>query len=488
VEVASSKRLAVPALSTRLVARLSLAGLGFALGTVPSSAFAAEPDPITFQRDVLPVLQRTCQGCHRPGDIGPMPLLTYEQTRPWAKAIRAAVAQGEMPPWHADPRYGVFANDRSLSESEVRTLVRWVDAGAPEGSATDAPPPKRFAEGWRIGEPDVVYEMPKAFDVPASGTVPYQWIMIPSGFAEDTWVEAVEVRPGNRSVVHHGVVYAREEGAEWAHGAPVGEFFDLFALTPPRRVEGNTMFSQEREPEHLEVFAPGADPIVLRPGQARLIKAGSYIVFEMHYTPNGEATTDRSSVGLVFAKQPPAERVRTIRIQNGVRISIPPGADDYRIESRVRLLRDVKVVSFMPHMHLRGKSMEFRATYPGGESEVLLSVPRFDFHWQMSYYLETPKTLPKGTLLTCSAAWDNSAGNPNNPDPGATVVGGLQSEEEMMAGFVELGIDPASTHVSFFADAPLEEPDAAGPTPRTATARAAHRRRLQGSRLLGGTP
>jgi hypothetical protein len=406
------------------------------------------------------VLQKNCQSCHRPGDIGPMPLLTYEQTRPWAKAIRAAVTAGTMPPWHADRRYGEFSNDRSLDRSEIETLVRWVETGGAEGSPSDAPAPRAFVDGWRIGTPDVVFEMPKAFEVPATGTVHYQWIQVPSGFTEDKWIEAVEVRPGNRAVVHHGVVYAREEGAEWASGAPVGEFFDLFATTKFPRAEGNTMFSRRIEPEHLEVFAPGADPIVLAPGQARLIKAGSYIVFEMHYTPKGEAATDRSSVGLIFAKEPPRERVRTVRIQNGKRLSIPPGDDDYRVESRVRVLRDVGVVSFMPHMHLRGRSMEFRATYPDGETEVLLSVPRYDFHWQMSYSLAAPKTLPKDTLLTCIAVWDNSAKNPNNPNPAATVVDGLQSEEEMMAGFVEVGLDPTSEveYADLFVDAPLEAP------------------------------
>jgi hypothetical protein len=284
--------------------------------------------------------------------------------------------------------------------------------------------------------------------------------MVPTGFTEDKWVQAVEVHPGNRAVVHHAVVYAREEGAEWAKNAPVGEFFNLFKLWLPKPVEGHRMFSHENEPEHLEVFAPGADPIVLRPGQARLIKAGSYIVFEMHYTPTGEETTDRSSVGLIFARSPPTERVRTVRINNGERLSIPPGEDSYRVESRVRLLRDLDIVSFMPHMHLRGKSMEFRATYPDGATEVLLSVPRYDFHWQMSYYLETPRHLPKGTLLTCVATWDNSAANRDNPDPGATVVDGLQSFEEMMAGFVELGIEASTDYDvrDFFVDAPIDAP------------------------------
>jgi hypothetical protein len=205
---------------------------------------------------------------------------------------------------------------------------------------------------------------------------------------------------------------------------------------------------------------PGGNAPELEPGQARLIKAGSYIVFEMHYTPNGAETTDRSSVGVVFAKTPPTQRVRTIRIQDGNGIRIPPGESNYRIESRVRLLRDLEIVSFMPHMHLRGKSMEFAALYPDGRSEVLLSVPRYDFHWQMSYYLETPKKLPKDTLLTCVAVWDNSADNPDNPHPEATVIAGLQSEEEMMAGFVELGIEPSpnSDVWDFFVDAPLDVP------------------------------
>ena len=436
---------------------LARALVALALATRLAIAWAAPPADVTFHRDVAPLLQKRCQTCHRPGDIGTMSLITYEQTRPWAKAIRAAVLQREMPPWHADPRYGSFSNDRSLTDAEIQTLVRWVDIGAPEGSPADAPPPLTFDEHWRIGTPDVVFEMPLEFEVPATGTVPYQWIMVPSGFVEDRWVEAVEVRPGNRAVVHHAVVYAREHDGEWARGAPVGEFFNLFALTPPRLVDGNTMFSHKREPEHLQVFAPGADPIVLGPGQARLIKAGSYIVFEMHYTPSGEATSDRTRVALRFARNRPRERVRTVRIQNGVRISIPPGEGDYRIESRVRLLRDLRVVSFMPHMHLRGSSMAFRVIYPDGESEVLLSVPRYDFHWQMSYYLESPRLLPTGSVLTCTASWDNSAGNADNPDPSATVVGGLQSEEEMMAGFVEIGFDPGLESLDFFTDAPGRE-------------------------------
>lgn len=411
---------------------------------------------VTFTRDVAPILQKRCQGCHRPGEIGPMPLLTYEQVRPWAKAIKSAVASRTMPPWHADPRYGSFENNRSLSAGELQTISAWVDGGAPPGDPTIAPAPAVFAEGWRMGTPDVVFEMPKEFHVPASGVVEYQWIKMPTGFTEDKWVEAVEVRPGDRSVVHHAVVYAREPGLRYAKDAAYGEFFqlsleDLGDALKERKSAGRTMFSSMFEPEHLQVFAPGADPIMLAPGQARLIRAGSDIIFEMHYTPNGRAATDRSRVGLRFAKSPPIERIRTVRINNGDALAIPPGEPNYVKESRVELLEPMKIVSFMPHMHLRGKAMEFRATYPTGESEVLLSVPRYDFHWQMTYYLKEPRLLPKGTVITCVAVFDNSVNNKYNPDPTAVVKAGRQSFEEMMAGFVDFAFG-ATQQLDVFRD------------------------------------
>jgi hypothetical protein len=415
-----------------------------------SLAFAGTTTPVTYYHDVVPILQKRCQNCHRPGEIGPMALLTYQQVRPWAKAIKSAVVSHVMPPWDADPRYGSFANDRSLPANEVDTLSKWVDAGAPEGKAADAPPPVEFADGWRIGKPDVVFEMPKEFHVPATGTVEYQWIKMPSGFTEDKWVEAVEVRPGNRAVVHHSVVYARDQDLQYGKKAPYGEFFqiageDVRGILKDRIAARRTMFSNSMEPEHLQVFAPGADPILLKPGQARLIRAGSDIIFEMHYTTNGKEATDRSKVGLVFAKQPPTERVRTIRLNNGTPLAIPPGEGNYQKESHVELLQPMKIVSFMPHMHLRGKSMEFRVTYPSGESEVLLSVPKYDFRWQMTYYLKEPKILPKGTVITCVAAFDNSVNNVSNPDPAKTVRDGRQSWDEMMAGFVDFSLSPTQS-------------------------------------------
>ncbi|MBZ5609946.1 MAG: thiol-disulfide isomerase [Acidobacteriia bacterium] len=388
-----------------------------------------------------------------------MSLLTYEQVRPWAKAIKSAVLTRTMPPWHADPHYGSFANDRSLSEPEIQTIAAWADSGALPGDLATAPGPVQFAEGWRIGTPDVIFEMPKEFQVPATGVVDYQWIKIPTGFTKDIWVEAVEVRPGNRQVVHHSVVYTREPGLLYGKKEPYNEFFQLSAddvIDVAKERKANTMFAATTEPEHLQVYAPGADPIVFGPGAARLVKAGSDLIFEMHYTPNGTATTDRTRVGLRLAKAPPQERVRTVRINNGPPLAIPAGDANYRMESRVETVAPVTIVSFMPHMHLRGKSMEFRVTYPTGETEVLLSVPRYDFHWQMTYYLKNPKVLPTGSVITCVAVYDNSPNNKYNPDPTVVVKGGRQSFEEMMAGFVDFAIGPTQS-LELFRDAPMPQ-------------------------------
>jgi hypothetical protein len=429
-----------------------LAGAGYAFSATESGA------PPTFAHDVAPILQKNCQVCHRPGEIGPMTLLTYEQVRPWAKAIKSAVATRTMPPWHADPQHGNFANNRSLSEIDIRTITAWADAGAPSGDLAAAPAPVHFSDGWQIGTPDVIFEMPKEFHVPATDVIDYQWIKIPTGFTKDTWVEAVEVRPGNRAVVHHAVVYTREPDLTYGKNEPYNEFFqisgpDLADVVKEHKNRTNLNFAATTEPEHLQVYAPGADPIILKPGQARLVKAGSDLIFEMHYTPNGKAATDRTQVGLRLAKNSPAERVRTVRINNGVPLEIPPGESNYRLVSRVETIAPVKIVSFMPHMHLRGKAMEFRVTYPAGETEVLLSVPRYDFHWQMTYYLKNPKILPVGSVITCVAVYDNSPNNKYNPDPSVVVKGGRQSFEEMMAGFVDFAIGPAQS-LEMFKDAP----------------------------------
>lgn len=383
--------------------------------------------PVTFNKDVLPILQRNCQGCHRPGEAAPMSLLTYQDARRWTKAIRDAVLQQRMPPWFADSQHGTFANDRSLSQAEIDTVVSWVDGGAREGDAADLPLPRKFVEGWNIGQPDLVFEMPKEFHVPDSGTIQYQYVVIPTGFTGDRWVQMAEVRPGNRALVHHAMVYVREPGSKWLHGAKPGELFE----------KSRRQRRWSRGVELLLGFVPGGVPQMLTPGQAKLIKAGSDLVFELHYTANGKAGTDRTRVGLVFAKEPPAEQVRTVWIKNRAFV-IPAGAPNHRVNAGLTLDHDVILLAMLPHMHLRGKSVQYRAVYPTGESQILLDVPRYSFNWQLSYYLKEPLLLPKGTRIECMGYFDNSPNNPNNPDPTVEVRFGSQSQDEMLTCFMDV--------------------------------------------------
>lgn len=406
------------------------------------SGAVCEPRKVTFYKDVLPIFQNRCQACHRPGEGAPMALLTYHQTRPWAKAIREAVAARTMPPWFADPAYGKYANDRRLTPSEIETVIGWVDAGAPEGNPAEAPRPLKFPEGWTIGTPDAVVEMPQEFKVPAAGTIEYQFIRIPTMFTEDKWIEKVEVRPGNRSVVHHLVVFTREPDAPFLENLKPGVARGLPApKTRPLANNQAGVFLDTPGAEVLGVYVPGGMVWQLKAGQARLVKAGSDLVFQVHYTTNGTPGVDRTSVGLVFARTPPRERVRSLVVANPY-LRIPPGAADFPVQASVALQADARLVSLFPHMHVRGKAFEYRAIYPDGESEVLLRVPRYDFNWQLTYQLERELPLPKGTILECTARYDNSAANPNNPNPDAEVAWGDQTWEEMLAGFIDLAFDP----------------------------------------------
>ena len=375
------------------------------------SATTVTATEVTFSKHVLPILQQRCQQCHRPGEIGPMPLETYKDTRPWAKAIREAVLLKRMPPWHADPRYGKFTNDLSLTPGAVETLVAWANQGAREGNPADAPPPRRFVSGWRIAQPDAVFEMPADFRVPAAGTLEYQYFEVPTNFREDRWIEMAEVRPGNRSVVHHAIVTVQapnDDGRRW--------------------------FGQ-----YLIGYAPGMSPQMWKPGQARLIPAGATLIFQIHYTANGKPAVDRTRVGLVFAKQPPEWRIVTMRASNHW-FSIPAGAANHGVDASTTLSEPVSLVGMRPHMHLRGKSFEFRAVYPTGESEILLRVPRYDFNWQPYYYLAKPLPLPQGTRIECTAHYDNSPNNPRNPNPAIDVRWGEQSWEEMMIGWFDVAV------------------------------------------------
>ncbi len=398
---------------------------------VVTAAGATNPPTVTFTRDVAPVLERNCQGCHRPGEAGPFPLLTYEQARPWAKAMKEAVLLKKMPPWFADPHYGKFSNDRSLAQKDVDTLVSWADTGTPLGDPKDLPPPVDFLNGWSIPKPDIVYELPHAFQIPASGTIEYQKVVVPSGFTEDKWVQFAEARPDNRAQVHHMILFIREPGSHWLKDAKPGVFFVAPKTTEP---DADT---SSLPSDFLVGYAPGQPAEILPPGQAKLIKAGSDLVLEIHYTTNGKASTDRSKFGLVFAKQPPKERVLTLSATNGT-FKIPPGAPNYKVDASFELGTTVNLASLHPHMHGRGKDFEYRIVYPTGETETLLRVPRYNWHWQLWYNLAQPIVLPKGTRIECTAHFDNSANNPDNADPTKEVTWGDQSWDEMMVGFFDI--------------------------------------------------
>ena len=415
-------------------------------------ASATAAGNVTFNKDVLPVLQKHCQECHRPGEAAPMSLLTYKDARPWAAAMRQAVLTRKMPPWYAaDPAHGRFLNDRRLPQADIDTLVQWAQTGALEGDAKDASAPRTFASEWTIGRPDAVIDMGADYKVPAKGTIDYTFFTVPTGFKEDKWVEKVEVRPAARAVVHHIVLYARAPGSKAFEGARPGVAFvepkDADEGHKPDIGEGE--FYGLTEGGHVEmvgVYVPGGDAYVTRPGQARLIKAGSELIFQMHYTANGKETVDRSRVGIVFAKQPPKERVINTFVYNP-EMHIPPEEANHRVDASVQVLEDVKVQSFFPHMHVRGKAMEYRVTYPAGETELLCRVPAYDFNWQMTYQLATPVMLPKGTKILVSAWYDNSRNNAANPDPTKDVYWGEQTWDEMLAGFMDLvvpvGLNPA---------------------------------------------
>jgi hypothetical protein len=390
---------------------------------------ATVPAPRTFSKDVAPIVQARCQGCHRPGEAAPMSFMNYQEVRPWAKAIKQAVVLKKMPPWFADPASIHFRGDRSLSQAEIDTLVAWVDAGAPEGNRKDLPPARQYVTGWNIGEPELVLEMPQTFDVPASGTVDYQYVILPYKFTEDRWVQASEVRPGARSVVHHVIAFIREPGSKWMRDMQPGVVF-----VPPVNAKGER---QEFGGDMLGGFAPGVPPEALQPGQGRLVKAGSDVVFQLHYTSNGKAQQDKTKIGLIFCKEPPAQRVMTLGASNR-RFAIPAGDANYRVDAEFELGHDVALTSLLPHMHLRGKDFEMRAIYPTGETQILLKVPRYDFNWQLWYSPASEMILPKGTKIACTAHYDNSANNPANPDPAKEVRWGEQSWEEMMIGFFEV--------------------------------------------------
>lgn len=380
----------------------------------PPPPTANDTSPVTFTRNIAPLLNRRCVSCHHPGSIGPFPLLTYRDAVAWAPTIQEVIAQGRMPPWLPNPDHGKFANEARLTRDEKQLITDWIAQGMPEGDASELPPPPVFNDAWRINEPNLIISMPKLFEIPAHGLVDYQYFEVDPGFKEDKWIQAAELRPGNRAVVHHSLIFLRPPGSK-----------DLIAQGDLKSV-------------YLTGFAAGSSPLSLPQGMAKKIPAGWRLVFQMHYTTTGTPQHDRSTLGLVFGDPHTVKKEVATNMMMDMSLTLPPNAPDTLIEARATLPHDFFLLSLSPHMHLRGKSFRYEAHYPGGQSEILLDIPRYDFGWQDTYDLATPKRLPRGTVLHCTAHFDNSAANPANPDPAATVKWGEQTTDEMMIGYYDI--------------------------------------------------
>jgi len=403
----------------------------------------------TFYKDVLPILQDHCQSCHRPGQIAPMPLVTYAQTKAKAKAVSQMVRSKKMPPWFADPKVGHFANDPSLTAEEIETISQWVEAGTPEGNRRDAPQLKLWnVNGWNIPQPDRVVQMPKPVRIPARGDVEYTYQIVPTGFAEDKWVRMSELKPSSRQHVHHAVIYIRPPDSTWLRNAPKNTPFTASSLGDPHLQHD----AHWTDSDMLLVYAPGTSPDTWPEDMAKFVPAGSDLVFQMHYTTNGRATQDQTSVGMVFSKTPPGKRVLTLQLTND-RFEIPPETDDYRVEAWGSLPNDATLLSFFPHMHLRGKRFEYNIVGERGNVETLLRV-NYDFYWQLTYRLAQPRPLKAGTRLQAVAWYDNSRKNPHNPDPTAIVRWGDQSYEEMMVGFFDIAVPAGVDKWQYFVRQP----------------------------------
>jgi hypothetical protein len=421
------------------------------------TASAATTKQVTFNRDMLPIVQKHCQECHRPDQIAPMSFMSYPETRPWAKAIKTAVLTRKMPPWFADPNYGNFSEEatRKLTSVEIETIVAWADSGAPEGDPKDKPTPREFApQGWSI-QPDIVFAMPKAYEIPATGTIEYTDIVIPTGFTKDTWVSAVEILPSSRAYVHHMQAYIRPPGSSWLKEAKPGEFyvptihrrdangFSIGIIGGDKPKQGNDGGQQDSTSRYwqLAVYVPGIQPQNFAfSDSALLIPAGSDLVLEVHYTTNGHPSSDLTKIGIVLAKHPMKYRYLTLADSNN-KFTIPAGDPNFEITAEGTFAVDTQLVWLQPHMHLRGKDMEMRLIYPDGRSETILRVPHYSFLWQLGYDEAKPLPIPKGTKMLVVAHMDNSHNNPYNPNPKVAVPSGDQSWEEMMEGWFAVIVD-----------------------------------------------
>jgi hypothetical protein len=423
----------------------AVAGVSCLLAVFSAGGDAAQPTP-SFYREVLPILERHCQVCHRSGEIAPFSLVTYKDIKPWAQPILPAIEHRKMPPWFADPCCGHFANDPSLTDREVETIKNWVNAGAPEGEIKDAAPPPHWTVGWNIAAPDLILKMPRAVKIPATGDVEYTYQIVPTNFAEGKWVRMSELRPSARNHVHHAVVYIRPPESHWLRGAPVGVPFTASTLHDPHLMHD----AHSTTSDLLLVYAPGSSPESFPDGMAKFVPAHSDLIFQMHYTTNGRVASDQSSLGLVFSKQPPKQRVLTLQLANDHdTIPIPANADNYRVEVSGTLPNAALLLGFFPHMHLRGKKFEYNIVHADGSRETLLRV-NYDFYWQLSYVLARPRLLPAGTKLEAIAWYDNSKNNLHNPDPNGAVQWGDQTYNEMMVGFFDVVVPAATDKEHFF--------------------------------------
>jgi hypothetical protein len=410
------------------------------------------PAQITFSTQVWPILERRCVGCHQAGEIAPMALTSYSQVRPWAEAIREDVLTKKMPPWHAEGETKhSFLNDRSLTDDEIKIIADWAKDGAREGR-----PLKRTFQaeanpgGWKLGKPDIVIRVP-GFAVPATGQLGYRYLITGDLFPANKWLRAAEWRIDQRTVVHHVNAFVRGPGSSYLKGFPKGEVVSATVEDRARRRVGERNFDRR---EQLLGWEPGYAPMPWLQDGAKLVPAGSDIVFEIHYNPNGKAVTDYSELGLYLADGPPVERVLSIDTLRDLDLSIPAESRETVSKAAMTLAREVKLVSVQPHMHYRGAAMEVRAVYPDGHAEVLVSVPKYDFNWQTTYALKEPKLLPAGTRLESVAKFDNSTNNKFNPNPEVAVHWGDQTTDEMHIAFLELAIPSGDDPEKVFAAPP----------------------------------
>jgi hypothetical protein len=450
---------------SRITTLFCLCMLGSATYFLPSGAASGRKavKTATFNKDIAPIFHAKCAECHHPGEAAPFSTLTYKDVRPWAKSIKEKVVNRTMPPWHADPHFGEWANDRRLTPAQIDAITAWVDAGAPEGNAKDLPPAPQFTEGWGIGKPDVVIQMPDEFTLEANGPDEYQYFDVPTNFTEDKYIVMAEARPGNRKIVHHIIAFVvppsepnmsklpkemRDKALEASlKNSPMYRDGFLIRLKPDQPVHDDLCSAPDNfrgrgfdADSFLVGYAPGRNVDRWEPGTAKKIPAGSIIRFQMHYSKvAGSVQKDRSMVGLNFAKEPPQRLIQTGSVQN-IYFKIPPGADKHKVAACWVPKDDVTIYSFAPHMHYRGAAMEYKVTYPDGREQVLLNVPNYDFGWQTNYALKQPLTLPRNSKLMVTALFDNSAKNKYNPDPAKPVRHGEPTYDEMMMGFLDFTV------------------------------------------------